>query len=417
MQLPGAPKSLSPWGGNTGQGKEIARSGTPGPPPSADPSDVMLFADPPAATPPPGAPAGLGGIGGLSLGAPAPTSSYGTSYGTSYGSSYGDGHPPSDVPWNQAALDEQRPSRAGLVRNTVLLGVATLAFGVILALVAGPTQNNADRAAAPVIGSNGRGLPADPRNPDTAPGDLAEASGEDGQTYSDESGTTSGLQPDDAGGSALTGSSASKGKTADGTSGGKSDEKTGEKSDAKPDGEKGSGSKDDADSGDKGKGKDKDDSDSETRPGSGSGSGGGNTHTPPPATSRQRAVQSINYPDRYWNVRDGLGYLDRVNRGSALYTVIDGLADSDCYSFSLGNGRYLRHYNFRIRADSDNGSAIFEQDATFCPRENPYSGTVMLESKNFPGRYIRHRDYQLWVDPFKYSQEYLADSSFRLVSK
>ncbi|NGO07431.1 alpha-L-arabinofuranosidase [Streptomyces sp. HC44] len=140
-----------------------------------------------------------------------------------------------------------------------------------------------------------------------------------------------------------------------------------------------------------------------------------------PSTSR-KSVQAVNYPDRYWHFSDGAGRLDRVSsrssaetRRESTFTLVSGLADSDCVSFSTGDGGYLRHINFRLRADRDDGSALFEKDATFCPRPSSYSGAVMLEAVNYPGRFLRHRDFQLRLDPYEYSGLYQADSAFRLV--
>ena len=83
--------------------------------------------------------------------------------------------------------------------------------------------------------------------------------------------------------------------------------------------------------------------------------------------------------------------LDQVTSGSsaqtrqeATFKVVPGIADSGCVSFSLGDGRYLRHYDFRLRADRHNGSELFKQDATFCPRPSSVSDAVMLESVQLP---------------------------------
>ncbi|MFD6289586.1 AbfB domain-containing protein [Streptomyces sp. NPDC060205] len=145
----------------------------------------------------------------------------------------------------------------------------------------------------------------------------------------------------------------------------------------------------------------------------------------PPASepsSARKSVQAVNYPDRYWRVDHDSVRLDRVDpRGSsrtgqeASFKLVPGLADADCVSFSLGNGRYLRHAQFRLRADRRDGSALFEKDATFCPRPSAFSGAVMLESVNYPGRFLRHRDFRLRLDPYDNNRLYQADSAFRLV--
>ncbi|MGI3203758.1 AbfB domain-containing protein [Streptomyces sp. GLT-R25] len=91
------------------------------------------------------------------------------------------------------------------------------------------------------------------------------------------------------------------------------------------------------------------------------------------------------------------------------------MADSSCVSFSLGNNRYLRHYQFRLRADRHNGSELFKQDATFCPRPTGFNDAVMLESYNYRGRFLRHRNFEVRLESFDNSHLYRADSAFRLV--
>ncbi|MFE7169555.1 AbfB domain-containing protein [Streptomyces sp. NPDC057616] len=138
--------------------------------------------------------------------------------------------------------------------------------------------------------------------------------------------------------------------------------------------------------------------------------------TKPSAT--HRSVRSVNYPDRYWHVSGGLVKLDPVAsaaaRRDATFTVVKGLADASCYSFATADGSYLRHRDFLLRSERDDGSALFGKDATFCPRTSSYPGAVMLESVNYPGRYLRHQNFQLRLDSWQRSDLYRADSAFRL---
>ncbi|WP_234426270.1 AbfB domain-containing protein, partial [Streptomyces kebangsaanensis] len=86
-----------------------------------------------------------------------------------------------------------------------------------------------------------------------------------------------------------------------------------------------------------------------------------------------------------------------------------------CHSFATADGGYLRHRGFLLRAEPDDGSALFRQDATFCPRVSAHAGAVMLESVNHPGRFLRHQNFQLRLDPYQSGDLYVADSAFRLV--
>ncbi|WDF38956.1 MULTISPECIES: family 43 glycosylhydrolase [unclassified Streptomyces] len=141
-------------------------------------------------------------------------------------------------------------------------------------------------------------------------------------------------------------------------------------------------------------------------------------------TNTTRSLQSVNFPGRYAAVRsDSLGYLDPVTtssttavKQSATFAVVPGLADSTCYSFRDSSGRYLRHKDYRIRFDANNGTATFDKDATYCARPGSATGSVSLESYNYPGRYLRHYSYELRIDPYQDNATFRADSSFTAVT-
>lgn len=141
-------------------------------------------------------------------------------------------------------------------------------------------------------------------------------------------------------------------------------------------------------------------------------------------TNTTRSLQSVNYTGRYAVVRsDSLGYVDPVTsssttavKQSATFTVVPGLADANCYSFRDSAGRYLRHWDFRVRFDTDNGTTVFDKDATYCARPGTAAGSVRLESYNYPGRYLRHYNYELRVDQYQATDTFRADSSFTAVN-
>ncbi|WP_405838836.1 AbfB domain-containing protein [Streptomyces sp. NBC_01518] len=151
--------------------------------------------------------------------------------------------------------------------------------------------------------------------------------------------------------------------------------------------------------------------------GSSSGSSGSSGSS---SSTAWKSVRSVNYPDRYWQVSGDFVKLNPANSASArsasTFKVVKGLANSSCYSFTTANGSYLRHRNFILRAERNDGSPLFKQDATFCPRPSPYSGAVMLESVNYPGRFLRHQNFQLRLDRYQDSTLYRSDSAFRLVA-
>ncbi|MFE3829670.1 AbfB domain-containing protein [Streptomyces sp. NPDC059092] len=382
--------------------------GAAGSPAGPDPSDLELFAEGagrlsgtnpgrlnglPGRLPPEGLPNGLGWPGssvGPSALLPVP--------------------PPGPPPPGRGAgalpggrMPYERPEpRSRSLWFTVLAGVAALACGATLVVVAGQPDRRAEQAAAPVTGASVPGLRGFPERPEGNPGDGGDSAGSlsEGESAASDGGleeTANGRPPRAASSEAPEASPDGPGE--DGKDGGAPESGTG--SADKP----GTGQDGAPDGNGKGDG------------GAGGGNGGGGAvGKPTTAPTRRAAMQAVNYPDRYWHIRDnGGGYLDAVSRGAATFTVTAGLADSDCYSFTLGKGRYLRHAQFRLRADANDGGATFRKDATFCQRALG-NGTIMLESVNYPGRFVRHRNFQLLLDPYQNSGLYRADSAFRMVA-
>ncbi|MEU8659786.1 AbfB domain-containing protein [Actinoplanes philippinensis] len=83
----------------------------------------------------------------------------------------------------------------------------------------------------------------------------------------------------------------------------------------------------------------------------------------------------------------------------ATLTVSAGLADDTCFSFRLEDGRYLRHFDYRLRFDASDDSELFRADATFCREAGTDPGAVRLRSKNYP-EFLLHRraDDSLYID-------------------
>ncbi|WP_432176534.1 AbfB domain-containing protein [Streptomyces sp. Tue6028] len=126
--------------------------------------------------------------------------------------------------------------------------------------------------------------------------------------------------------------------------------------------------------------------------------------TLPTGVHKSLRVTTPGYTDRYVRHKDSLGFTEAVDSGSpdllkndATWKIVPGLADSSCYSFESRNypGEYLRHRDFRVRKDPGDGSALFKSDATWCAVQG--SGGVRLMASNFPGQYLRHIGAELWL--------------------
>ncbi|MFF0312545.1 alpha-L-arabinofuranosidase B [Streptosporangium sp. NPDC004379] len=81
-----------------------------------------------------------------------------------------------------------------------------------------------------------------------------------------------------------------------------------------------------------------------------------------------------------------------TDKNDATWIVRAGLAGGSCVSFESRNypGSFLRHYNYRLYRQANDGSSLFAADATFCPQSGKNGQGVSLASYNYPDRFVRH---------------------------
>jgi hypothetical protein len=70
--------------------------------------------------------------------------------------------------------------------------------------------------------------------------------------------------------------------------------------------------------------------------------------------------------------------------------------------------------SWRLRVFAHDGSELFRGDATFCVRPGALAGSVVLESSNHPGWFLRRRGNEPWVDHDDGTATFDADSSFAI---
>lgn len=76
----------------------------------------------------------------------------------------------------------------------------------------------------------------------------------------------------------------------------------------------------------------------------------------------------------------------------ASWTVVAGLGNSDCYSFESVDtpGSYIRHYNFELLVNANDGTKQMHEDATFCSITGISGSDNSFRAWGYPTRYIRH---------------------------
>ncbi|MDR6977793.1 GH43 family beta-xylosidase [Streptomyces sp. 3330] len=111
---------------------------------------------------------------------------------------------------------------------------------------------------------------------------------------------------------------------------------------------------------------------------------------------------SYNHADRFvrhWE------YRARIEAGvsplaDSQFRVVTGLAGAGTVSLESANfpGYYLRHKNFEVWLEKNDGTSGFASDASFHRRAGlADSAGVSYESYNYAGRYVRHYSYLLYV--------------------
>ncbi|MFF8313220.1 sigma-70 family RNA polymerase sigma factor [Streptomyces lydicus] len=132
-----------------------------------------------------------------------------------------------------------------------------------------------------------------------------------------------------------------------------------------------------------------------------------------------QSLESVDHTAQYLTYAGDFATLGPVSASSSAqtrqrvtFTVVGGLADSRCVTFRAADGRYLRHRYLRLRLSTNDGSALFREDATFCPRPGAVAGSVTLHAHNYPGSVLRHRDGGIWLDGSDGTRAFAGQASF-----
>lgn len=113
------------------------------------------------------------------------------------------------------------------------------------------------------------------------------------------------------------------------------------------------------------------------------------------------------HPELRLRHRDFVGRVDRIDAGSSSleradsrFVVRKGLADQGCVSLESVNypGYFLRHRDFILRLEPPSRRGrrerpeLFARDATFCTSPTRDGAAIILESVNYPGRALSAHD-------------------------
>ena len=114
---------------------------------------------------------------------------------------------------------------------------------------------------------------------------------------------------------------------------------------------------------------------------------------------RLRTYSDPNRYLRHWDYRARID-ANPTNLADSQFRQVTGLAGSGTVSLESTNfpGYFLRHKNFEVWLERNDGTAAFRNDASFYRRAGlADSAGVSLESYNYAGRYVRQASALLYV--------------------
>jgi hypothetical protein len=117
--------------------------------------------------------------------------------------------------------------------------------------------------------------------------------------------------------------------------------------------------------------------------------------------SNGHKIWSVGYPDHFIRHMDYRGRIDSdvYPYNDALWIIRPGLANNNGVSFESIDfpGYYLRHRNWEIWLEKYDGSDLFKKDATWIQKSGLCGQGTSFESCNYPGKYIRHSSFLLYL--------------------
>ncbi|WP_229691487.1 arabinofuranosidase catalytic domain-containing protein, partial [Sphaerisporangium melleum] len=133
---------------------------------------------------------------------------------------------------------------------------------------------------------------------------------------------------------------------------------------------------------------------------------GGGSGTLTPGSSISLRATTACCTDRYIRHQNGSVVTSVINSSSpstdkndGTWVVRSGLASGSCVSLESKNypGTFLRHQNYQLYRQQNDGSALFASDATFCAQAGKNGQGISLASYNFSSRFIRHYGNTVYI--------------------
>ncbi|MFH6786147.1 MULTISPECIES: AbfB domain-containing protein [Methylobacterium] len=158
--------------------------------------------------------------------------------------------------------------------------------------------------------------------------------------------------------------------------------------------------------------------------GTGGGSGGTSAGAGTTGTGAAVSLQSSNYTTSYLTNVNGAAKLmtpaNASDKQQATFRQVPGLAGQGVsFQASTNSSQYLRHQNFQIFQQGNDGGDIFKRGATFIPRSGLAGNCgcntgpcTSYESIDWPGYYLRHTNFTFYIAQPDGGDVFRQDASF-----
>jgi len=137
-----------------------------------------------------------------------------------------------------------------------------------------------------------------------------------------------------------------------------------------------------------------------------------------PFVGRVYSFRSHNFPTFMIQHQNRRVRIEKIQQGTfqqGHFRIVPGLADPSCFSIESIEfpNHFFRHRNYEIWLDPFDGSELGRKDATFRLVQGLADfDAYSFESINFPGHFIRHQDYVMFIHRNDGTPLFAADATF-----
>ena len=122
-------------------------------------------------------------------------------------------------------------------------------------------------------------------------------------------------------------------------------------------------------------------------------------------------LRSVNYPNHFISrLSNGRVAISDSGTGNE-WIVRSGLAGTG-FSLESVTGGFIRHRNYQAWVDSQSNSDLYRKDASFTVEQGAAGQGITLRSVNYSGHTLRHSGYNLYIHRSNGSDLFKKDSSF-----